>query len=100
MRRRRVGFAGGAHERTIDVGAALYGGNIGVRGGIRPAGACIPEVLPDVLPARLDAYSLLGLTVPLEECDADTGDGRTRRREGRRDHRSRRRGAARLTSGA
>lgn len=66
-----IGFVGWAHEVTIDVGADLYARNIGVRGGICPARAYIPELLADVLAERLDPSPVLDLTVPL----ADVGRG-------------------------
>jgi threonine dehydrogenase-like Zn-dependent dehydrogenase len=45
----------------------MFSHNIGLRGGLAPARAYLPELLGDVLAGRLDPSPVLDLTVSLEE---------------------------------
>jgi threonine dehydrogenase-like Zn-dependent dehydrogenase len=61
-----IGYVGVPHlVEGLDLGL-LFGRNIGVRGGVAPARAYIPELLADVAAGTLDASVLLDLTVDLE----------------------------------
>jgi hypothetical protein len=61
-----IGYVGVPHlVEALDLGL-LFGRNIGVRGGVTPARAYIPELLADVAAGRLDASSVFDLVVDLE----------------------------------
>jgi len=48
----------------------MFSSNIGVRGGLAPARAYLPELLAEVLAGRLDPSPVLDLTVSLAEVAA------------------------------
>jgi threonine dehydrogenase-like Zn-dependent dehydrogenase len=61
-----IGYVGVPHlVEALDLGL-LFSRNIGVRGGVTPARAYIPELLADVAAGRLDASSVFDLVVDLE----------------------------------
>jgi threonine dehydrogenase-like Zn-dependent dehydrogenase len=61
-----IGYVGVPHlVDGIDLGL-LFGRNIGIRGGISPARAYIPELLTDIALGNLDASAVLDETVDLE----------------------------------
>jgi threonine dehydrogenase-like Zn-dependent dehydrogenase len=69
----RVGYVGvpsGGAELPI---RTMFGGNINVAGGVAPARAYIPELLPDVLSGAIDPGRVFDLTLPL----AEVADGYT-----------------------
>src|SRR2546427_7483859 len=61
-----VGFVGAPHGGQIPL-ERMFSYNIGLRGGLAPARAYLPELLEDVLPGRLDPSPVLDLTVNLAE---------------------------------
>ncbi|HEX6554352.1 MAG TPA: zinc-binding dehydrogenase [Ktedonobacteraceae bacterium] len=62
-----VGFVGAPHgSGQIPLGR-MFSYNIGVRGGLAPARAYLPELLADVLAGRLDPSPVLDMTVNLAE---------------------------------
>jgi len=61
-----VGFVGAPHGGQIPLGR-MFSYNIGLRGGLAPARAYLPELLEDVLAGRLDPSPVLDLTVNLAE---------------------------------
>jgi len=62
-----VGFVGAPHgSGQIPLGR-MFSYNIGVRGGLAPARAYLPELLEDVLAGRLDPSPILDFTVSLAE---------------------------------
>ncbi|MEU6080761.1 zinc-dependent alcohol dehydrogenase family protein [Streptomyces sp. NPDC047108] len=62
-----VGFVGVPHGGSagVDIGQ-MFGRNVALCGGVAPARAYIPELLPDVLAGRLDASPVFDLTVGLD----------------------------------
>ncbi len=65
-----VGFVGAPHgSGQIPLGR-MFASNIGVRGGLAPARAYLPELLADVLAGRLDPSPVLDVTVSLAEVAA------------------------------
>ncbi|SDT32890.1 hypothetical protein SAMN04488543_3766 [Friedmanniella luteola] len=65
-----VGVPSGGAELPIRL---MFGGNINVAGGVAPARAYIPELLPDVLSGAIDPGRVFDLTLPL----AEVADGYT-----------------------
>jgi threonine dehydrogenase-like Zn-dependent dehydrogenase len=62
-----VGFVGAPHgSGQIPLGR-MFASNIGLRGGLAPARAYLPELLEDVLAGRLDPSPILDFTVSLAE---------------------------------
>lgn len=60
-----IGYVGVPHgSETLNV-QAMFRSNIALRGGVAPARAYIPELLPDVVAGKLDASPVLDLTVDL-----------------------------------
>jgi threonine dehydrogenase-like Zn-dependent dehydrogenase len=65
-----VGFVGAPHgSGQIPLGR-MFSSNIGVRGGLAPARAYLPELLNEVLAGRLDPSPVLDMTVSLAEVAA------------------------------
>src|SRR5258708_26377824 len=65
-----VGFVGAPHgSGQIPLGH-MFSSNIGVRGGLAPARAYLPELLAEVLAGRLDPSPVLDMTVSLAEVAA------------------------------
>jgi threonine dehydrogenase-like Zn-dependent dehydrogenase len=65
-----VGFVGAPHgSGQIPLGR-MFSSNIGVRGGLAPARAYLPELLAEVLAGRLDPSPVLDMTVSLAEVAA------------------------------
>jgi threonine dehydrogenase-like Zn-dependent dehydrogenase len=65
-----VGFVGAPHgSGQIPLGR-MFSSNIGLRGGLAPARAYLPELLNDVLEGRLDPSPILDLSVSLDEVAA------------------------------
>ncbi len=63
----RVGYVGvpsGGAELPI---RTMFGGNINVAGGVAPARAYIPDLLPDVLSGAIDPGRVFDLTLPLAQ---------------------------------
>src|SRR6266852_8136071 len=62
-----VGFVGAPHgSGQIPLGR-MFSYNIGLRGGLAPARAYLPELLAEVLAGRLDPSPVLDVTVSLTE---------------------------------
>ncbi|MEV6317047.1 zinc-dependent alcohol dehydrogenase family protein [Streptomyces sp. NPDC051776] len=63
-----VGFVGVPHGGSagVDIGQ-MFGRNVALCGGVAPARAYIPELLPDVIAGRLDASPVFDLTIGLDE---------------------------------
>jgi threonine dehydrogenase-like Zn-dependent dehydrogenase len=61
-----VGFVGAPHGSGLPLGR-MFSYNIGVRGGLAPARAYLPELLADVLAGKLDPSPVLDLTVGLAD---------------------------------
>ena len=65
-----VGFVGAPHgSGQIPLGR-MFSSNIGLRGGLAPARAYLPELLAEVLAGRLDPSPILDLSVSLDEIAA------------------------------
>jgi len=64
-----VGFVGAPHASTIPLGR-MFAQNIGVRGGLAPARAYLPDLLADVLAGRLDPSPVPDRTVTLADVAA------------------------------
>jgi threonine dehydrogenase-like Zn-dependent dehydrogenase len=65
-----VGFVGAPHgSGQIPLGR-MFSSNIGLRGGLAPARAYLPELLNDILEGRLDPSPILDLSVSLDEVAA------------------------------
>jgi threonine dehydrogenase-like Zn-dependent dehydrogenase len=65
-----VGFVGAPHgSGQIPLGR-MFSSNIGVRGGLAPARAYLPELLNEVLAGRLDPSPILDMTLSLAEVAA------------------------------
>ena len=61
-----IGYVGVPHlVEHVDLGL-LFGRNIGIRGGVAPARAYLPELMADVAAGSLDASAVLDLAVDLE----------------------------------
>jgi threonine dehydrogenase-like Zn-dependent dehydrogenase len=64
---RVVGYVGVPHGGSAGVDiSTMFDGNVGLRGGVAPARAYIPELLADVLDGRLDPSPVFDLTVDLD----------------------------------
>jgi hypothetical protein len=61
-----VGFVGVPAEGGVVRIGDLFGRNVGVRGGVAPARAYIPDLLVDVLAGRLDPSPVLDVSVDLD----------------------------------
>ena len=61
-----VGFVGAPHGQKVPLGR-MFSSNIGLRGGLAPARAYLPELLAEILAGRLDPSPVLDLTVSLAE---------------------------------
>jgi threonine dehydrogenase-like Zn-dependent dehydrogenase len=61
-----VGFVGAPHGQEVPLGR-MFSSNIGLRGGLAPARAYLPELLAEVLAGRLDPSPILDRTVSLAE---------------------------------
>jgi threonine dehydrogenase-like Zn-dependent dehydrogenase len=61
-----VGFVVAPHGSGRSPLGRMFSSNIGLRGGLAPARAYLPELLKDVLAGRLDPSPVLDLTVNLE----------------------------------
>jgi threonine dehydrogenase-like Zn-dependent dehydrogenase len=59
-----VGVPSGGAELPIKT---MFGGNINVAGGVAPARAYIPELLPDVLSGAIDPGKVFDLELPLDQ---------------------------------
>ncbi|MEV4760397.1 alcohol dehydrogenase catalytic domain-containing protein [Micromonospora sp. NPDC049559] len=75
-----VGFVGVPHggEQALDIRQMFYR-NVAVRGGIAPARAYIPELLPDVLSGALDPAPIFDATIGLDEAADGYADMDARR---------------------
>jgi threonine dehydrogenase-like Zn-dependent dehydrogenase len=62
-----VGFVGAPHGSGQLPLGRVFASNIGLRGGLAPARAYLPELLEDVLAGRLDPSPVLDVTVSLAE---------------------------------
>ncbi len=65
-----VGFVGAPHGSGQIPLRRMFSSNIGVRGGLAPARAYLPELLAEVLAGRLDPSPVLDMTVSLAEVAA------------------------------
>ena len=65
-----VGFVGAPHGSGQIPLRRMFSSNIGVRGGLAPARAYLPELLAEVLAGRLDPSPVLDVTVNLAEVAA------------------------------
>ena len=64
----RIGYVGVPAGVTEGLAVrTIFGRNIGIGGGVAPARAYIPELLPDVLSGRIDPSAVFDLTVGLEK---------------------------------
>jgi threonine dehydrogenase-like Zn-dependent dehydrogenase len=61
-----VGFVGVPHGVQVPVGK-MFEKNVGLRGGMAPVRAYLPELLELVLAGRIDPGKVFDLTLPLEE---------------------------------
>ena len=61
-----IGYVGVPHGVTVDVGRRLFRHNIGLRGGLTPVRAYLPELMADVLAGRIDPTPVLDQTVDLD----------------------------------
>jgi threonine dehydrogenase-like Zn-dependent dehydrogenase len=66
-----VGFVGAPHGSGQVPMQRMFSKNIGLRGGLAPARAYLPELLNEVLEGRLDPSPILDLSVSLDEVAAD-----------------------------
>ena len=64
-----IGYVGVPHASDLPL-MKLFTNNIGVRGGMAPAAAYIPELLPDVLDGKLDVSAIFTKTIKLDELAA------------------------------
>jgi threonine dehydrogenase-like Zn-dependent dehydrogenase len=62
-----VGFVGAPHGSGQIPMRRMFAKNIGLRGGLAPARAYLPELLNEVLAGRLDPSPILDLSVSLDE---------------------------------
>jgi threonine dehydrogenase-like Zn-dependent dehydrogenase len=62
-----VGFVGAPHRSGQLSVQRMFAKNIGLRGGLAPARAYLPEVLNEVLAGRLNPSPILDLSVSLDE---------------------------------
>jgi threonine dehydrogenase-like Zn-dependent dehydrogenase len=60
-----VGYVGVPNGAELPIGQ-LFGNNVGVRGGVAPVRAYIPELLPDVLSGAIDPGLVFDLELPLD----------------------------------
>ncbi len=65
-----VGFVGAPHGSGQIPLERMFSSNIGLRGGLAPARAYLPELLADVLAGKLDPSPVLDVTVSLAEVAA------------------------------
>lgn len=63
----RIGFVGAPHSSVQLPLGRMFSRNIGMRGGLAPARAYLPELLSEVLAGRLNPSPILDLTVSLAE---------------------------------
>ena len=63
----RIGFVGAPHGSVQIPLGRMFSRNIGMRGGLAPARAYLPELLKEVLAGRLNPSPILDLTVSLTE---------------------------------
>jgi threonine dehydrogenase-like Zn-dependent dehydrogenase len=61
-----IGFVGVPYAKDPSL-MQMFRRNIGIAGGIAPAGAYIPELLPDVLSGKLDVSDIFTLTISLDD---------------------------------
>lgn len=61
-----VGYVGVPHNEHVMDRWTMFGNNVGVRGGVAPVRAYIPELLEDVVAGRLDPSPVLDLAVDLD----------------------------------
>ena len=61
-----IGYVGAPVSSQLRI-AELFRSNVSVGGGVAPARAYIPELLPEVLDGTLDPGSVFDSTVPLGE---------------------------------
>ncbi len=64
-----VGYVGMPHGTSLPV-ADLFGGNIGVRGGLAPVRTYLPELLDDVLAGTIDPGVVFDMEVALDDIAA------------------------------
>jgi threonine dehydrogenase-like Zn-dependent dehydrogenase len=64
-----VGYVGLPHNEGRVDRWRMYMQNVGLRGGVAPVRAYIPELMDDVLAGRLDPAPVLDLEIPLAEVD-------------------------------
>jgi threonine dehydrogenase-like Zn-dependent dehydrogenase len=62
-----IGFVGQPHGTEIVNIRRMYRDNVGLRGGIAPVRAYIPELMSDVLAGTLDPSPVLDMTVSLDD---------------------------------
>ena len=65
-----VGFVGAPHGSGQVPMQRMFSKNIGLRGGLAPARAYLPELLNEVIEGRLDPSPILDLSVSLDEVTA------------------------------
>src|SRR5947209_20213140 len=69
-----VGFVGAPHgSGQIPLGR-MFSSNMGLRGGLAPARAYLPELLAEVLAGRLDPSPVFDLSVSLSEVASGCAD--------------------------
>ena len=61
-----VGFVGQPHGTDVVNIRRMYGFNIGLRGGVAPVRAYIPELMAGVLDGSMDASPVLDMTIDLD----------------------------------
>ena len=66
----KIGFVGVPVDVPDIPIRKLFDTNVGVKGGMAPAGSYIPELLPDVLSGGLDCSAIFNKTVPLQDLAA------------------------------
>lgn len=62
----KIGYVGVPHGVALDI-TKMFRENIGVVGGVAPAGHYIPELLPDVLSGKLDPSPIFTMRLPLAQ---------------------------------
>jgi len=65
-----VGFVGAPHGSGQVPMQRMFSKNIGLRSGLAPARAYLPELLNEVLEGRLDPSPILNLSVSLDDVAA------------------------------
>lgn len=61
-----VGYVGAPYGAELPI-RQMFGSNVGVRGGVAPVRAYIPELLDDVLSGAIDPGRVFDLTLPLDQ---------------------------------